>query len=116
MDKNGNMPVYVLPLDPVRSKIRNFAQTIFYSSVLFYILSDLDIIPYELKKYNSIKEREEAFRSGKKPKKLFSEFECPNFSLLDAGFEQIWPENRIPREKLCIMTAGKALSSPLRDS
>lgn len=70
MDKNGNMPVYVLPLDPVRSKIRNFAQTIFYSSVLFYILSDLDIIPYELKNYNSIKEREEAFRSGKKPKKL----------------------------------------------
>ena len=70
MDKNGNMPVYVLPQDPIRSKIRNVAQTIFYSSALFYILSDLDIIPYEFKKYNSIKEREEALRSGKKPKKF----------------------------------------------
>lgn len=70
MDKNGNMPVYVLPLDPVRSKIRNFAQTIFYSSALFYILSDLDIISYQFEAYNSIKEREEALRTGKKPKKF----------------------------------------------
>jgi ATP-dependent Zn protease len=70
MDKNGNMPVYVLPEDPVRSKIRNVAQTIFYSSALFYILSDLDIIPYQFEAYNSIKEREEALRSGKKPKKF----------------------------------------------
>ena len=70
MDKNGNMPVYVLPEDPVRSKIRNVAQTIFYSSALFYILSDLDIIPYQFEAYNSIKEREDALRSGKKPKKF----------------------------------------------
>ena len=70
MDKNGNMPVYVLPEDPVRSKVRNVAQTIFYSSALFYILSDLDIIPYQFEAYNSIKEREDALRSGKKPKKF----------------------------------------------
>ena len=70
MDKNGNMPVYVLPVDPVRSKIRNVAQTIFYSSALFYILSDLDIIPYQFEAYNSIKEREDALRNGKKPKKF----------------------------------------------
>jgi len=70
MDKNGNMPVYVLPEDPVRSKIRNVAQTIFYSSALFYILSDLDIISYQFEAYNSIKERDEALRSGKKPKKF----------------------------------------------
>lgn len=70
MDKNGNMPVYVLPEDPVRSKIRNVAQTIFYSSALFYILSDLDIISYKFEAYNSIKERDEALRSGKKPKKF----------------------------------------------
>lgn len=70
MDKNGNMPVYVLPMDPIRSKIRNIAQTIFYSSALFYILSDLDIISYQFEAYNSIKEREEALRTGKKPKKF----------------------------------------------
>ena len=70
MDKNGNMPVYVLPMDPIRSKIRNIAQTIFYSSAFFYILSDLDIISYQFEAYNSIKEREEVLRSGKKPKKF----------------------------------------------
>lgn len=70
MDKNGNMPVYVLPQDPIRSKIRNVAQTIFYSTLSFYILSDLDIISYQFEAYNSIKEREEALRSGKKPKKF----------------------------------------------
>lgn len=70
MDKNGNMPVYVLPEDPVRSKIRNVAQTIFYSSALFYILSDLDIIPYQFEAYNSIKERKDVLRSKKKPKKF----------------------------------------------
>ena len=43
---------------------------LFYPSLLFYILSELDIIPYQFEFYNSIKERNDYNNRGKKPDKM----------------------------------------------
>ena len=66
IDKN----IHILPIDPVRSKIRDTTFSIFYPSLLFYILSELDIIPYQFEFYNSIKERDQYNNRGKKPDKI----------------------------------------------
>lgn len=70
LKKNNN--IYILPVDPIRSNIRNVAQVFFYPSFLFYILSELDIIPYQIVTYNSIKERDEFKKLNKKPDKIIT--------------------------------------------
>tara|TARA_Y100000591_G_scaffold285323_1_gene267528 strand:+ start:935 stop:1639 length:705 start_codon:yes stop_codon:yes gene_type:complete len=70
MDKDGNIPFRVIPMDPIRAAIREAAQFILISSSAFYIAADLDIIKIDTTAYNSIKEREEAYSSGKPPKKF----------------------------------------------
>ena len=65
-----NKNINILPIDPVRSKIRDITLSIFYPSLLFYILSELDIIPYQFEFYNSIKERDQYNNIGKKPDKI----------------------------------------------
>ena len=70
MDKDGNIPFRVIPIDPIKATIREAAQFILISSSAFYIAADLDIIKIDTTAYNNIKEREEAYRSGKPPKKF----------------------------------------------
>ena len=70
LDENNNLPFIVLPIDKNRQKLRNAAQLIFFPSLAFYILADLDIIDYDTNSYGSWKERELAYKDGKKPKKF----------------------------------------------
>jgi hypothetical protein len=74
MTPDGKLPVYVLPIDPIRSKVRNIAQIIFYSSLFIVIGSDSGLLPIDLPSYSSIKEREDAKLSGKKPKKWIKSY------------------------------------------
>ena len=71
MQKNGNLPFYILPIDPIRSKIRDIAQIIFGTTLGIYIASEFDLIDYDTTPYGSIKEKEEFLKTGKKPKKMF---------------------------------------------
>ena len=72
MQKNGNLPFYILPIDPIRSKIRNFAQIIFGTTLGIYIAAEFDLIDLDTTPYGSIKERNDYIKSGKKPKKMFN--------------------------------------------
>lgn len=91
-DKDGNLLVYILPIDPVRSKIRTIAQFIFITSLSIIIGADSGILPIDLPVYSSIKERNEYLSSGKKPKKLIK-------SLIDNLFRKnnikLLPSNNI---------------------
>ena len=69
-DENNNLPFIVLPIDENRQKIRRFAQLFFYNSLIFYILADLDIIDYDTNSYSSWKDRQNAYKDGKKPTKF----------------------------------------------
>ena len=71
MLKNGNLPFYILPIDPVKSKIRDIAQIIFGTTLGFYIAAEFNLIDYDTTPYSSIKERDDFIKSGKKPKKMF---------------------------------------------
>ena len=70
LDENSNLPFIVLPIDENRQKIRNAAQAIFFPSLIFYILADLDIIDYDTNTFASWKDRQEAYKNGKKPTKF----------------------------------------------
>ena len=70
IDKKGNQMVNVLPIDPIKAKIRDIAQITLVSICSFYLAVDLGILDYDLTSYSSIKEREDAIANGKKPKKL----------------------------------------------
>ena len=70
--KNGNLPYYILPMDPIRSKIRNFAQILLGTTLGIYIASEFDLIDFDTTPYGSIKERNDFIKSGKKPKKMFN--------------------------------------------
>lgn len=70
LDENNYLPFIVLPIDENRQKLRNLAQLIFFPSLTFYILADLDIIDYDTNSYGSWKERELAYKQGKKPTKF----------------------------------------------
>ena len=70
LDENNNLPFIVLPIDEKRQKLRRFSQAFLFNSILFYILADLDIIDYDTNSYGSWKERELAYKDGKKPKKF----------------------------------------------
>jgi len=72
MQKNGNLPFYILPIDPVKSKIRDIAQIIFGTTLGFYIAAEFNLIDYDTTPYSSIKERDDFIKSGKKPKKMFN--------------------------------------------
>tara|TARA_Y100000022_G_C13186485_1_gene345975 strand:+ start:243 stop:947 length:705 start_codon:yes stop_codon:yes gene_type:complete len=72
MQKNGNLSFYILPMDPIRSKIRDFAQILFGTTLGIYIASELDLIDYDTTPYGSIKERDDFIKSGKKPKKILN--------------------------------------------
>ena len=67
---NKHMPVNILPIDPIRSNIRTISEIIFFPLLITYILSELDIIPYQFEAYNSLKEKEEFYYQNKKPEKL----------------------------------------------
>lgn len=69
-DENNNLPFIVLPIDENRQKVRRFAQFFFYNSLIFYILADLDIIDYDTNSYSSWKDRQNAYKDGKKPTKF----------------------------------------------
>jgi len=68
--KGGQLPFYLLPIDPIRSKIRKFAQIFFSIFAIGYVAADLDIIDIDTSSYSSIKERNEAQKFNKKPRKL----------------------------------------------
>jgi len=68
--KGGQMPFYVLPIDPIRTKVRNFAQFFFSIFTIGYVAADLDLIDIDTSTYSSIKERNEAQKSNKKPTKF----------------------------------------------
>ena len=70
LDENSNLPFIVLPIDENRQKIRNAAQLIFFPSLIFYILADLDIIDFDTNSYPSWKDRQNAYKNGKKPTKF----------------------------------------------
>ena len=70
LDENNYLPFIVLPIDENRQKLRNLAQLIFFPSLTFYILADLDIIDYDTNSYGTWKERELAYKNGKKPTKF----------------------------------------------
>ena len=70
LDENNNLPFIILPIDENRKKVRRFAQVLFYNSLIFYILADLDIIDYDTKFYPSWNDRQEAYKNGKKPTKF----------------------------------------------
>lgn len=70
LDENNNLPFIVLPIDENRQKVRNAAQLIFFPSLIFYILADLDIIDYDTNSYPSWNHRQEAYKNGKKPTKF----------------------------------------------
>ena len=70
MDENGNLPFIVLPYDQVRGAIRNIAQ---YCAILFTSfvgLDQLNLFPWQISSFSSIKERNEFIENGKRPKKL----------------------------------------------
>ena len=70
LDENNNLPFIVLPIDQNKQKVRKLAQYIFYESLIFYILADLDIIDYDTNSYPSWNDRQEANKNGKKPTKF----------------------------------------------
>ena len=67
-DENGKLPYQVLPIDETRQNIRNGFRFLLINTILFYVAADLDIIDYDITPYNSLKEREEIYKSNK-PKK-----------------------------------------------
>ena len=70
MDENGNLPFIVLPYDQVRGSIRNIAQ---YCAILFTSfvgIDQLNLFPWQISSFSSIKERNEFIENGKRPKKL----------------------------------------------
>lgn len=82
IDKDGRLPIKVLPIDPIRTKIRNGAQSLLVSSCLLYIAADLDLIDIDTTSYGSIKERDKIYDSGKKKEKFLK-------SLLDKFSKKI---------------------------
>ena len=68
-DDDGNLPFIVLPIDPIKAKIRTTAQVFLASTIALYVAADLDLIDYDTTSYGSWKEREKAYKSGTKPKK-----------------------------------------------
>ena len=68
-NENGEVPFKVLPIDPVKAKIRSVFQFLLGFTILFYTAADLDIIDYDITPYTTFEEREKAYLSGKKPKK-----------------------------------------------
>ena len=70
IDKKGNQLVEVLPIDPIKQKIRNAAQLTLTFICTFYLAIDLGLLEYDLTSYSSIKERNDAYANGKKPRKV----------------------------------------------
>lgn len=69
-DENGDYPFQILPINPYKAALRNFAQGIFGSTLILYIAADLDLIPLDTTPYASWQERKEFYEQGKKPKKF----------------------------------------------
>ena len=70
LDENNNLPFIVLPIDQNKQKVRKLAQYIFYESLIFYILADLDIIDFDTNFYPSWNDRQKANKSNKKSTKF----------------------------------------------
>ena len=70
LNENEKVPFIIIPIDKNRQKLRHFSQTLLTSSIIFYILADLDIIDFDTTSYGNWKEREHAYKNGKKPKKF----------------------------------------------
>ena len=68
------LPFYVLPIDPIRSKVRNIAQSIFGTFSLFYLATEFDYIDFDMTPYGSIEERINATIENKPRKKYLKEF------------------------------------------
>ena len=56
--------IIILPIDEPRQRVRTIAQTILSSSLLFNVLTRLNIIKYRFKAFNSIAERDAYYKNN----------------------------------------------------
>ena len=70
VDKNGNIPFTILPMDKVRSWVRSTAQGYLNLAGILWILDCFNLLPWDTTVYNSLKERQDAIDNGVKPLKV----------------------------------------------
>ena len=70
INENGKNNFNILPIDPLRSRVREISKFSLLYIVIYYILAELNIIDVDTTPYSSIKERNDYINSGKKPKKV----------------------------------------------
>ena len=71
--KNGNIPFEIKKIDIMRKLIRDFAISTLETASILFIFDTFDLLPWDTTSYSSIKEREDAIRSGEKPKKWYKQ-------------------------------------------
>lgn len=70
INKNGKKNFNILPIDPLRSRVREIGKFSLVYIIVYYILAELNIIDVDTTPYSSIKERNDYINSGKKPKRV----------------------------------------------
>ena len=70
INKNGKKNFNILPVDPLRSRIREISKFSLLYIIIYYILAELNIIDVDTTPYSSIKERNDYINSRKKPKRV----------------------------------------------